>query len=184
LLPDIYLLNMEQSVAVNLIRKGIPETNTPQIWADLGAGSGVFTLALASILPENSVIHAVDKSDVVSKISSPDSRVKISTIQLDFVSQKMSLPQADGFLLANSLHFVREKKLLIREIASKLSGSGRIIIVEYDLKIPNQWVPFPIPFIALSKLANDCGARNIQKIGEVPSAYNQSNIYASVLSFS
>jgi trans-aconitate methyltransferase len=174
---------MELSVAVNLIREGIPKTNTPQVWADLGAGSGLFTQALASILPENSVVHAIDKSDVVAKIRVMDSRVKISTLQLDFVSQKIPVQQVDGFLLANSLHFVREKKLLIRELSSKLGTSGRIVIVEYDLKIPNQWVPFPIPFNSLLKLATDCGAKNIEKLGEAPSVYNQSAIYGSVLIF-
>jgi precorrin-6B methylase 2 len=33
----------------------------PQTWADLGCGAGAFTLALASLLPAGSTIHAMDR---------------------------------------------------------------------------------------------------------------------------
>ncbi len=47
--------------AVDLIKPAFARTRHAQTWADLGAGSGMFTRALASMLPKGSVIHAVDK---------------------------------------------------------------------------------------------------------------------------
>jgi ubiquinone/menaquinone biosynthesis C-methylase UbiE len=32
----------------------------PQTWADLGCGDGIFTVALASLLPGGSVVHGMD----------------------------------------------------------------------------------------------------------------------------
>jgi precorrin-6B methylase 2 len=34
-----------------------------QRWCDLGCGAGTFTLALATLLPPGSVIHAIDKDE-------------------------------------------------------------------------------------------------------------------------
>ena len=44
---------------VNLIKAGI--TPTDGIWADLGSGTGAFTLALAELLEQDGTIYSVDK---------------------------------------------------------------------------------------------------------------------------
>ena len=53
---------MELENAIQLITKGVESNGQPQVWADLGAGSGLFSRALSSILPDKSIIHAVDKN--------------------------------------------------------------------------------------------------------------------------
>ena len=49
---------MDHSDHVNLLR---PANLLPGIYADLGAGSGAFTLALRELVGLDSTIHAVDK---------------------------------------------------------------------------------------------------------------------------
>ncbi len=53
---------MELSTAINLIDTTHLTTQTAQRWADLGAGSGLFTRALASYLQPGSSILAVDEA--------------------------------------------------------------------------------------------------------------------------
>jgi|GEM_PF-6785554 hypothetical protein len=53
---------MELQNAINLIVKGINERKTSQVWADLGAGSGLFSRALSALLAPGSTIYAVDKN--------------------------------------------------------------------------------------------------------------------------
>ena len=50
---------MDYADHVALLRDGVPHERGT--WADLGAGDGAFTLALADLLPEGSTIHAIDR---------------------------------------------------------------------------------------------------------------------------
>ena len=50
---------MDHADHVRLLRDGVPRT--AGTWADLGAGAGAFTLALADLLPPGSLIYAIDK---------------------------------------------------------------------------------------------------------------------------
>lgn len=62
---------MELSVAIKLIEKGVSRSGAPQMWADLGAGNGLFTNALSLLLPEASTIHAVElNAEALNLISS------------------------------------------------------------------------------------------------------------------
>lgn len=51
---------MKQADAIALIEKGI-DASSPQYWADLGCGSGTFTMAMHTILPAGSHLVAIDK---------------------------------------------------------------------------------------------------------------------------
>ena len=50
---------MDHADHVRLLRDGVPRE--PGTWADLGAGAGAFTLALAELLPAGSAIYAIDR---------------------------------------------------------------------------------------------------------------------------
>jgi hypothetical protein len=60
---------VDTSEAVALIREAVPRR--AGTWADLGAGDGVFTLALAEVLGAGSRIYAVEREPLGS-ISDPD----------------------------------------------------------------------------------------------------------------
>ncbi len=52
---------MDQGEMVALIRAGVPPAGG--VWADLGAGTGNFTLALAEILGPTATIYALARDD-------------------------------------------------------------------------------------------------------------------------
>src|SRR3990172_2730429 len=56
---DYTLSNMDHNDHVNLLRPA--NLNQGGAWADLGAGSGVFTLALRELVGLDAIIYAVDK---------------------------------------------------------------------------------------------------------------------------
>jgi trans-aconitate methyltransferase len=173
---------MELDVAVSLIKDGVAPTGEPQQWADLGAGTGLFTQALASLLPDKSTIYAIDRdADILRGIASPNPLVAIESMQIDFATQKMAVT-LDGLMFANSLHFIDNKKATLQKWMRCLKSPAKIIIVEYDLHQRNAWVPFPITYNVLRSLAGDLGCNNIFKLAETPSRYNHSKIYAAVLS--
>lgn len=124
-----------------LIEKGIPPFATPQKWADLGCGNGVFTQALACLLPTGSSIIAIDKTS--QKLPEMwGNSVNIHFEKADFTSDNLPLSELHGILMANSLHFVKDKKTLIRKLEKHLSDAGFWLVVEYEHYVPNQWSPF------------------------------------------
>jgi ubiquinone/menaquinone biosynthesis C-methylase UbiE len=173
---------MELQNAIQLIVKGVESSAHAQTWADLGAGSGLFSQALSSLLPGKSIIYAVDKNyKVGQKIKSTKDPVTIITEKNDFTSSSLHLPACDGLLMANSLHFVKDKLNFLRQVKSLLKPGGRLLIVEYDTDEPNHWVPWPVSCKNLQILFEKNGFGNMQKLAEERSSYQSGGIYSAVI---
>jgi SAM-dependent methyltransferase len=172
---------VKHSDHVWLLRDGIPKQGGT--WADLGCGSGAFTLALAELLGPVASIYAVDldagalgvlRGRVRRRFPSHDVR----TIAADF-THPLRLPRLDGVLMANSLHFHEAKEPIIRSVREILGDSGRLILVEYDADHGNPWVPFPLSYSRWERLALQCGFKTTRKIGTRPSSFLR-EIYSAV----
>src|SRR5688572_7035552 len=102
---------MKTQEAVSLIRAAIPPGNGT--WADLGAGDGTFTRALAELLGSQSRIYAVDRdASAVAAIErwAAMEAPNVIPVRADF-TRAFDLPglgetTLDGMLLGNALHFV------------------------------------------------------------------------------
>lgn len=141
-----------------------------EIWADLGCGSGTFTYALAEKLSEESKIFAIDTTQ--QKLSKHHYHVIIDFIQADFESDDLNISSLNGILLANALHFVKNKAALIKRLETYFKqGNERWVVVEYDHSVPNQWEPYPIPFNELKSLFSQLGYSKVEKIGERKSLF-------------
>jgi ubiquinone/menaquinone biosynthesis C-methylase UbiE len=151
------------------------------VWADLGCGSGIFTFALASLLNEESIVYAIDKNISTFKINPSVKKVFVKPIELDFENAVLPFKNIDGMLMANSLHFVKNKKMFLEKIKHYLNKNGRFLIVEYDIEIANRWVPYPISFLLLKEMFNDAGYSLVTKINERPSAFNTGNMYSALI---
>ncbi len=171
---------MELSEAIELIQNDHLPPAAPANWADLGCGSGLFTFALAHMLKAGSTIHAVDRDPVMLQALPNPNAIAIHTLQLDFVAATLPLRQLDGILMANSLHYVRDKKSLLTKLSACLKPGGCFLIVEYDTDRPvPQWVPYPVSFRSLQPLFVRHGLTSVQKLGERTSAYGRANMYAA-----
>ncbi len=122
-----------------LLRDGVPASSG--VWADLGAGIGNFTWALAELLGPPGTVHALDRD--ARAIAAQQARIPRdppgSTIiprQAD-VLRPFNLPLLDGILMANLLHFVRDQAGLLRRLTAHLHSSGRLLVVEYAIVMPS-----------------------------------------------
>jgi trans-aconitate methyltransferase len=172
---------MKLSTAVRLIEKGIPKNET-QIWADLGAGTGLFTEALAKCLAYGSTIYAIDKDvSALSKLQTTSLPATVKKISEDFLSPSLKLEMLDGILMANALHYVEDKQTFITQLKQKIKTTGRIVVLEYEMTKANPWVPYPLTIHNLEKLA-DNAALKLSKLDEEPSAFgNNTFIYSALL---
>ena len=175
---------MELQEAIKLIGDSRILNNNKTIWADLGCGDGLFTRALASLLSEGSTIYAIDKNASSFKIVRSHPSVIIYKLVADFIHDEMNIEKLDGILMANSLHFVNDKTSFLKRIFVHLKPASHILIIEYDMSSPNQWVPYPISFLSLQKLFSALNITGIQKIHEMSSRYNRGNIYSAIASIS
>ncbi|HEX6225627.1 MAG TPA: methyltransferase domain-containing protein [Chryseolinea sp.] len=171
---------MKTDDAKALIAPGIPAATHNSRWADLGCGSGIFTTALAGLLQSGSKIYAVDKENLGQEIPGGEN-VEIEFLVLDFITDAFPFSALDGILMANSLHFVKDKSGFIEKLKRHLTSKGHLIIVEYDTDRHNRWVPYPISFANLAKTFSAAGFTSIKKIGERNSVYRPEKIYASRL---
>ncbi len=171
---------MDHRDHVGLIRDAI---DGPGRWLELGAGDGEFTLALADLLGPGGSILAVDRDEralrrLESRVRAAFAGVELETLAADFTT---ALPDGpfDGMLAANSLHFVRDPRSVLRAAHGRLAPGGRLVIVEYDAERGNHWVPFPISFAAWQRLAPEAGFLPPRRIARVPSRFLGA-IYAAV----
>jgi len=83
------------------------------------------------------------------------------------------LPELDGLVAANSLHFVprAEQVAVVARLASYLKPTGTFLIVEYDADSGNPWVPHPFSRTSWRRLAADAGLVDAREIGRVPSRF-------------
>jgi ubiquinone/menaquinone biosynthesis C-methylase UbiE len=152
-----------------------------ETWAELGAGAGTFTRALAELLGKSGEVHAVDRDRrALNQIQG--SRLEsapITTHHQDF-TQPLNLQNLDGILMANALHFVRDQAGLFHRLKLHLKLTGKFIVIEYDIARGNPWVPFPVPFEGLKKLAAKANLQEPVKITTKPSRYHR-EMYVAVV---
>jgi SAM-dependent methyltransferase len=158
---------------VDLLRDGV--TTTGGRWADLGAGEGAFTLALADLLGPGAHIIAVDRDrgamrDLAAEVGRRFPATGIDVVVADF-TRPLSLSGLDGIVMANSLHFVRDKRPVVEKVRSMLQPGGALILVEYGADRGNPWVPHPISYPRWEQLAREAGFERTRMLHSVPSRY-------------
>jgi ubiquinone/menaquinone biosynthesis C-methylase UbiE len=135
-------------------------------WADLGAGEGAFTLALAELLGPDARITAVDKDARALRTIGHG----IETRAADF-TKPLGLRDLDGVVMANSLHFVRNKQPVLAAVREMLKPGAPLIVVEYATDRGNPWVPHPFSFETWRRLAAEAGLTGTALVATVPSRY-------------
>ena len=172
-------MNHDDHVA--LIRGGVETIGG--VWADLGSGTGAFTLALADLIGPGGEIYSIDRDAAALKIQERSMRDRFPDVIVHYrtadFTRPIDLPLVDGLVLANALHFHRNIELLVRSIKSYLKSSGRLIVVEYNIEQANSAVPFPIPFPVWEQLAKRCGFAHTRLLMTRPSRFLR-EIYSAV----
>jgi len=165
---------MDHNDHVNLLRPA----NLPQggVYADFGAGSGAFTLALRELIGLDATIYAVDKDKSSLRTLENSHRARFDTtrnlilLPNDF-SRPLELPPLDGVVMANSLHYFRDKEKILRHMHGFLKPNGALLIVEYNVDSGNLWVPHPLSFKTFRTLAPRAGFTEPRLLATHPSRF-------------
>ena len=165
---------MDHNDHVNLLR---PANLKPGgTYADFGAGSGAFTWALRELVGPDARIFAVDKDEKALDDLQEEFLARFNSINnlflvpMDF-SRPLGLSPLDGIIMANSLHFFKDKEKLLRHVSKFLKPAGSLIVVEYNVDKGNMWVPYPLTFETYSKLAPRAGFSEPRLLAKAPSRF-------------
>lgn len=176
---------MNHTDHVNLLREGVPSPGG--VWADFGAGTGAFTLALAELLGPAGEIYAVDQDGgalrtLARTMQAQFPPTRLHPLAADF-SRPLSgkLPPLDGLVMANALHFqpYPAQRRVVELLKSYLRLGGRFILVEYDVDQGNRWVPYPLSYHSWEKVAGAARFAHTRLLARRPSRFLQ-GIYAAV----
>lgn len=165
---------MDHTDHVNLLKPA--DLKQGGAWADFGAGSGAFTLALRELVGPHADIYAVDKDRRGFNELEKAHRTKFGTSQnihpmrADFTGA-LSLPPLDGIVMANSLHYYKDKEKVLRHVRSFLKLSGALLLVEYNMDSGNPWVPHPLSFETYRALVLRAGFSEPRLLSTAPSRF-------------
>jgi ubiquinone/menaquinone biosynthesis C-methylase UbiE len=165
---------MEHEDHVNLLKPAaLPSGGT---WADLGAGTGAFTLALRQLVGPEAEVCAVDRDRSSLRELERNFRGRFGSseqlhlVEADF-TRSLALPPVEGVLMANSLHYYKEKESLLRKVLSLLKPGGLFLLVEYNVDRGNLWVPHPLSFESFRQLAPLAGFSEPRRLATHPSSF-------------
>lgn len=170
---------MDHRDHVALLEPGVREARRGPgaAWADIGAGTGAFTRALAELIGPGSRIVAVDRDRGAltqngqrTLLAYPD--VTLETLVADFAGP-LDLGDLDGLVAANSLHFVEPDRQvsIVRGLAGLLRPGGVVLVVEYDTDRGNQWVPHPFRLDRWRAIAEEAGLVDVRSLTRAPGSF-------------
>ena len=106
--------------------------------ADLGAGSGVYTVAAAKALMSTGRVYAVDaQKDLISKLKNDAARSGLYNIEVIWgdIEQPNGTKLRDGTidlaLLCNVLFQLEDKANIVAEVKRILKPAGRVLVVDW-----------------------------------------------------
>jgi arsenite methyltransferase len=109
--------------------------------ADIGAGSGLFSRPLAKAVAPAGKVFAVDiQQDLLDYINKRDKTENIRNVQTvlgEFNDPKLPVRNVDLAFINDVLHHIENRAIYLKALAGYLKPSGRIVIIEMDIKDPN-----------------------------------------------
>lgn len=172
---------MDHADHVELLRRGVPAPGG--VWADIGAGSGAFTLALAELLGPGAEIHAVDRDRHALQVNAGKLRAAFPKTSVHYHRADFTLPLAlpvlDGIVTTNALHFQVDQPSVVKLLRGYLRPGGRLLVVEYNIARANFAVPHPVPYSRWQQLASGAGFQHTDLLATRPSR-SLREIYSAV----
>jgi ubiquinone/menaquinone biosynthesis C-methylase UbiE len=165
---------MDHNDHVNLLRPA--NLSQGGLWADLGAGRGAFTLALRELIGPDATIYVVDKDrGALDQLDSAhrarfDTSRNLIRLHQDF-SRLSDIPVLDGVVMANSLHYFKDKEKMLRHVHRLLKPNGALLLIEYNVDSGNMWVPYPLSFETFHSLAPRAGFTQPRLLAKIPSRF-------------
>lgn len=114
-----------------------------QVFVDIGAGAGFFTIPASRIVGENGRVIAIDISEQMLSLIREKINEKHRNVELmNSNAEQLNLPDsfADHILMSNVLHEIENKTKALKEAYRILKHNGKIAVLDWE-KIPQGFGP-------------------------------------------
>lgn len=109
--------------------------------ADIGAGSGVFSLPMAKLVAPSGKIYAVDiQQGLLDYIGKQAKEQKIANIQYilgGYDDPKLPKKDVDMAFISDVLHHIEHRALYLKTLGKYIKPKGQIVVIEMDPSDPN-----------------------------------------------
>ena len=105
-------------------------------FADIGCGTGLFTIPAAEICGNNACVYAIDVSEEmlteVKERSLKDGLNQIQTVKSDEYDVKLKNNTVDFVLICTVLHEIDDKRRFLDEAKRICKSGGKIAVIEFN----------------------------------------------------
>lgn len=121
-------LKVDEVVAVLKIKPG-------SVVADIGAGSGAFTLPLAGAVTPAGKVYAVDIDqglvDHIAKRAKENQAMNVRPVLGQFTDPKLPARDVDLAFIYDVLHHIENRAEYLKNLAPYLKATGRIAVIDF-----------------------------------------------------
>ena len=103
--------------------------------ADIGAGTGYFSVRIAHMLPQGKVFAADLEPDMVRHLAARAQREKLANlVAVQSSEEQANLPEkVDVVLLVDVYHHIDDREGYFRALKASLKSQGRVAVIDFTL---------------------------------------------------
>lgn len=148
--------------------------------ADIGAGSGYFTIPVAKAVGPAGVVWAIDiEQPLLDYIEKRLHKEKLQNVRLKLVpNDDPQLPTGgvDTILIVNTWHHIQDRSEYARKLRAALAPGGRVVIIDYIPKPRDErpWGPRPEHLLARAAIDAElarAGLKPVKRHDFLPEQY-------------
>ena len=109
--------------------------------ADIGAGTGVFTLPIARVVGDIGTVYGVEVDPaflpMIDRKMHPRGIHHVVPVLGEFADPKLPTRNVDVAFLHDTLHHIEGREAYLRTLAGYMAPGSRIVVVDYDMNHPD-----------------------------------------------
>lgn len=112
--------------------------------ADVGAGSGYFTIPVARAVGSTGVVWAIDTSqemlDYLERRTEAEQLENVKLVKVGRDDPQLEPGGVDTILMVDTIHYIQDRTAYARKLRAGLASGGRLVIIDYR---PKPWAQRP-----------------------------------------
>ena len=114
------------------------------IVADVGSGSGVFSIPMAKAIAPNGILYAVDIDqkmlDYVAERAKKEGVTNLKTVLGEYDDPKLPVKNVDVAFFHRVLHMIEHRQAYVNATAKYLKPDGRFVIIDKNPEDSENWM--------------------------------------------
>lgn len=115
------------------------------IVADIGSGSGVFSVPMAKAIAPNGILYAVDIDqkmlDFVAARAKKEGVTNLRTVLGEYDDPKLPVKDVDVAFFHRVLHMIEHRQAYLNATATYLKPDGRVVVIDKNrVDSPDSWM--------------------------------------------